>query len=150
MNSGNALVIDSMDRLVVYDLHKGCDFYDLPGMVRSVDVSYANNREDGNPYCNQGVALLANASYVATVSKHGVIHILRTRDGSRAGSLKTSGTVTLCLNSCVNSLRLYREAPRYSSYSCTWNHDLSSPMPHLKSASLGSIWQPYSFSRGID
>jgi hypothetical protein len=82
MNRGNALVLDSMDRLVVYNLHEGCAFYDLPGMVRTMDVSHASNRDDGNPFCNQGIALLANGSYVATVSKRGVIHILRTRDGS--------------------------------------------------------------------
>ena len=73
---------------MVYNLKEGCAFYDFKSMVRTMD---AKNRDDGNPYCNQGIASLANAIYVATVSKHGVIHILRTRDGSQAGSLRISG-----------------------------------------------------------
>jgi hypothetical protein len=104
MNRGNALVLDSMDRLVVYNMHKGCAFYNLPGMVRTM---HSGNRDDGNPYCNQGISSIANASYVASVSKRGVIHILRARDGSRAGSLKLSGTITLSRNNCVNSLTIY-------------------------------------------
>jgi hypothetical protein len=76
---------------VVYNLKEGCAFHDFPSMVRTTDASYAKNRDDGNPYCNQGIASLANAIYVTTVSKHGVIHILRTRDGSQAGSLRISG-----------------------------------------------------------
>lgn len=93
INRGNALVLDSMDRLVVYNMREGCAFHNLPSMVRTTDASYTNNRNDGNPYCNQGIASLANATYVASVSKHGVIHILRSRDGSRAGSLKISGAM---------------------------------------------------------
>ena len=71
-------------------MREGCAFHNLPSMVRTIDASHANNRDDGNPYCNQGIASLANA-YVASVSKYGVIHILRTPDGSQAGSLKISG-----------------------------------------------------------
>jgi hypothetical protein len=95
LNRGNALVTGSMDRLVVYSLKDGCAFYNLPNMVRTMDAPYASNRDDGNPYCNQGIALLGNATYVASVSKHGIIHILRTRDGSQAGSLKIPGNITL-------------------------------------------------------
>ena len=75
---------------MAYSLRDGCAFYSLPNMTRSMDTEYV---DDGNPYCNQGVVSLKNATYIASVSKHGVIRILRTRDGSRAGSLKIPGNM---------------------------------------------------------
>ena len=93
----------------MYNLHDGCTLYNMPSMVRTMDAAYASNRNDGNPYCNQGIASLGNATYVASVSKHGIIHILRARDGSRAGSLKISGNIahSLSHNNRTNSLIRY-------------------------------------------
>lgn len=92
LDRGNALVLDSMDRLVLYSLRKGCTFYDFRTIAPfSLDAACEGSRNDGSPYCNQGIALLKNATYVASVSKRGVIHILRTRDGSQAGWLNIPG-----------------------------------------------------------
>ena len=82
----------------MYSMHKGCAFYKLANMDPTTNASYASGRDDGNPYCNQGIAPLVNATYVASVGKHGIIHILRTRDGSRAGFLKISGTTSQLKN----------------------------------------------------
>jgi len=57
----------------------------------SLDAACEGNQNDGSPYCNQGIALLKNATYVASISKCSIIHILRTQDGSQAGWLNIPG-----------------------------------------------------------
>ena len=74
----------------MYNLHSGCSFYNMPNMIHSMDAECAKH-DGGNPYCSQGIASLKNGTYVASVSKHGIVHISRSQDGSRAGCLKIPG-----------------------------------------------------------